>query len=237
MTADPAEGEGNDRGRRRSGRSGADAGADRGAVAAFVAEHHVERQFFKRKRDRADPEALARRGRRDVRVANERPEKFLSALVAPQARSRRGRPSRQNPTPVKRMPAPSPETSRRTTPHRTAAPAPEFDLEQPAADRIDRRAEPTSRRSCDPACRRTLTACGASPRLVRRPGDPGFHRAARRTLGISPGRMAIPGFGDSTPISMSGAWSPSFSVKLHARTLNLSLRLIAWRIAACATNR
>ena len=27
-------------------------------VAAFVAEHHVERQFFKRKRDRADPEAL-----------------------------------------------------------------------------------------------------------------------------------------------------------------------------------
>jgi hypothetical protein len=31
-------------------------------VAAFVAEHHVEREFFKRKRDRADPESLARRG-------------------------------------------------------------------------------------------------------------------------------------------------------------------------------
>jgi hypothetical protein len=31
-------------------------------VAGFVAEHHVERQFFKRKRDRADPESLARRG-------------------------------------------------------------------------------------------------------------------------------------------------------------------------------
>jgi hypothetical protein len=30
-------------------------------VAAFVAEHHVEREFNKRKRDRADPEALARR--------------------------------------------------------------------------------------------------------------------------------------------------------------------------------
>jgi uncharacterized protein DUF3305 len=30
-------------------------------VAAFVAEHHVERQFFKRKRERANPEALARR--------------------------------------------------------------------------------------------------------------------------------------------------------------------------------
>jgi hypothetical protein len=31
------------------------------AVAAFVAEHHVERPFVKRKRDRADPQALARR--------------------------------------------------------------------------------------------------------------------------------------------------------------------------------
>jgi len=30
-------------------------------VTAFVAEHHVERQFFKRKRDRANPESLARR--------------------------------------------------------------------------------------------------------------------------------------------------------------------------------
>ena len=33
----------------------------RETVAAFVAEHHVEREFFKRKRDRADPESLARR--------------------------------------------------------------------------------------------------------------------------------------------------------------------------------
>ena len=32
-------------------------------VAAFVAEHHVEQPFVKRKRDRADPEAMARRGR------------------------------------------------------------------------------------------------------------------------------------------------------------------------------
>ncbi len=29
-------------------------------IAAFVAAHHVEQQFFKRKRDRSDPEALAR---------------------------------------------------------------------------------------------------------------------------------------------------------------------------------
>jgi hypothetical protein len=33
----------------------------RAAIEAFVAEHHVERPFYKRKRDRADPEALARR--------------------------------------------------------------------------------------------------------------------------------------------------------------------------------
>jgi hypothetical protein len=32
------------------------------AVAAFVAEHHVEEVFVKRKRDRANPEAMARRG-------------------------------------------------------------------------------------------------------------------------------------------------------------------------------
>ena len=34
----------------------------RTTVAAFVAEHHVEQVFFKRTRDRPDPQALARRG-------------------------------------------------------------------------------------------------------------------------------------------------------------------------------
>jgi hypothetical protein len=33
----------------------------RDAVAAFITEHHVEQEFVKRKRDRADPEALGRR--------------------------------------------------------------------------------------------------------------------------------------------------------------------------------
>ena len=33
----------------------------RTTVAAFVAEHHVEQVFFKRTRDRPDPQALARR--------------------------------------------------------------------------------------------------------------------------------------------------------------------------------
>ena len=34
----------------------------RDTIASFIAEHHVERTFEKRKRNRADPEALARRG-------------------------------------------------------------------------------------------------------------------------------------------------------------------------------
>lgn len=37
-------------------------GQIREALEDFVAAHHVERGFFKRKRDRADPEALGRRG-------------------------------------------------------------------------------------------------------------------------------------------------------------------------------
>ncbi len=61
VTADPAEGEGM-----------TEAGANivetvpmpeplQEAIAAFVAEHHVERAFVKRKRDRANPEVLASR--------------------------------------------------------------------------------------------------------------------------------------------------------------------------------
>jgi hypothetical protein len=34
-------------------------------VAAFIAEHHVERQFMKRKRDRQDTESLAWRAAGD----------------------------------------------------------------------------------------------------------------------------------------------------------------------------
>ncbi len=62
VTADPAEGE-----------AMTEAGANlvdtvtmpkpmQDAIAAFVAEHHVEEVFVKRKRDRANPEAMGRRG-------------------------------------------------------------------------------------------------------------------------------------------------------------------------------
>jgi hypothetical protein len=61
VTADPAEGEG------LAGISGVIVETlpmpdmVRELVAAFVAEHHVEREFNKRRRDRANPEALGRR--------------------------------------------------------------------------------------------------------------------------------------------------------------------------------
>lgn len=61
VTADPAEGE-----------AFTEAGANlveavpmpqvlRDAIEKFISEHHVERRFVKRKQNRADPEALARR--------------------------------------------------------------------------------------------------------------------------------------------------------------------------------
>ncbi|MFB9269959.1 DUF3305 domain-containing protein [Bradyrhizobium erythrophlei] len=61
VTADPAEGE-----------AYTEAGANlveatpmpdilRTAIETFIAEHHVEKEFVKRERRRADPEALARR--------------------------------------------------------------------------------------------------------------------------------------------------------------------------------
>jgi hypothetical protein len=61
VTADPAEGEG-------CTQSGGDLVEPvampepiRDYLAAFVAEHHVEQPFYKRQRNRADPEALGRR--------------------------------------------------------------------------------------------------------------------------------------------------------------------------------
>jgi hypothetical protein len=60
VTADPAEGE-------ALTETGSDLveavpmpDAVRAQIDAFIAEHHVDRPFYKRKRERADPEALAR---------------------------------------------------------------------------------------------------------------------------------------------------------------------------------
>jgi Protein of unknown function (DUF3305) len=61
VTADPAEGEAFTEAAANLVESVAMPDVVREAVESFVAEHHVEREFVKRKRDRANPEALARR--------------------------------------------------------------------------------------------------------------------------------------------------------------------------------
>jgi hypothetical protein len=63
VTADPAEGEAFTEAGANLVETVAMPDAVRDAVESFVAEHHVEREFVKRKRDRANPEALARRQR------------------------------------------------------------------------------------------------------------------------------------------------------------------------------
>jgi hypothetical protein len=61
VTADPAEGEGYTQNGDHLVEPVPMPESVRAVVEAFVAEHHVERPFVKRKRDRADPNALARR--------------------------------------------------------------------------------------------------------------------------------------------------------------------------------
>ena len=66
VTADPAEGEAFSESAANLVETVPMPGTIAEIVAAFVAEHHVERQFFKRKRDRQDTESLARRGYGDA---------------------------------------------------------------------------------------------------------------------------------------------------------------------------
>ena len=193
VTADPAEGE-----------SLTEAGNDlvdvvpmpepvRELIEAFVAEHHVERPFYKRKRDRADPEALARRGPMRKERTDERSGKVSRALVAAQARG--GRRRRRSDAGCAGRPA------GRRTPARTTA------TERPATlrPRRQRTAMRSSRRSISRGCRRSnsitaatdiraflapgvppdLDPCGASPRLGRRPQDQGFRRPRGLRLGLS----------------------------------------------------
>lgn len=62
VTADPAEGEGMTEAGSQIVEAVAMPEPLREAIAAFVAEHHIEQTFVKRKRDRANTEALAHRG-------------------------------------------------------------------------------------------------------------------------------------------------------------------------------
>lgn len=62
VTADPAEGEGMTEAGANIVETVPMPTAVQEAIAAFVKEHHVERTFVKRKRDRANPEGMARHG-------------------------------------------------------------------------------------------------------------------------------------------------------------------------------
>jgi hypothetical protein len=64
VTADPAEGEALTEPGQGIVEAVSMPDSVRDAIASFISEHHVERVFEKRTRDRADPEALARRGPR-----------------------------------------------------------------------------------------------------------------------------------------------------------------------------
>ncbi len=65
VTADPTEGEAQTETGVNLVETVAMPDAVRAVLETFVAEHHVEQTFFKRKRDRANPEALGRRARSD----------------------------------------------------------------------------------------------------------------------------------------------------------------------------
>lgn len=65
VTADPAEGEGYTEAGNDIVESVPMPAAIQESVAAFVAEHHVDRTFIKRVRDRADPGAMSRGGERE----------------------------------------------------------------------------------------------------------------------------------------------------------------------------
>ena len=65
VTADPFEGEGYTQAGDDVVESVPMSDAIRATLEAFVAEHHVDQPFFKRKRDRTNPEALGRRTRAD----------------------------------------------------------------------------------------------------------------------------------------------------------------------------
>jgi hypothetical protein len=62
VTVDPAEGESLTEAGSAIVEAVAMPESVREAIAAFVSQYHVETVFHKRKRDRADPEAMARRG-------------------------------------------------------------------------------------------------------------------------------------------------------------------------------
>ena len=202
VTADPAEGE-----------AWTEAGSDlvdvvpmpepvHATIDAFVAEHHVEQPFHKRERDRADPEALARRVP-TRKSANERAGKLHRAVVAAQARGgARGRGDEAGSRARRCRRACSDIGARRARCRRAKwrAAGVAVRSREPAAARIDHRRE---RHTCLPRarCSGRTDLCGPSSRVGRGSEDPRLRRARGERLDFNaPGSLA--GFG---PLEMTEA--------------------------------
>ena len=168
VTADPAEGEGM-----------TEAGGNivepvpmpepiREIVAAFVAEHHVERQFFKRKRDRADPESLGRAARRREGTSMTRDKSRKISSSAGRAEDRSRAKAEAPPTPCA---AETPAPERRALARADAKPAPRH--------RCKARRNPNS---TSQVCRRSNSITAATDiRAFLAPGVPAeLTRAALR---------------------------------------------------------
>ena len=162
-------------------------------------EHHVERVFHKRQRDRADPEALGARGRRasaaraaeDERMSEAR-RRLPRPLVAPQAR------------PVQR-------SHRRRRRRRRRRPPPDADAAEPSL----RSRQPAAAREPDaasdfaaflrPECPRRC-AGGAAAGLDARPRHPELRRPGRLRLGLQRARRRARLRAGTRRATWSGCW-------------------------------
>ena len=163
----------------------------RDAVAAFVAEHHVEEAFVKRKRDRAEP-GIARTppaGDAKGRAMTDRTiPRTVSWSAGRARRSKRARSADAPPSRARRMRrcrrAGVPERPRHDAKAPAeAAPKPEFDLASLPSLEFDHGGHRHPRL---PRAGRAGGACpcGPSPRVVGRSGDPRLRGARRERLGL-----------------------------------------------------
>ena len=185
-----------------SGGDGADAEADAAKrLRPSSPSTMSSSEFVKRKRDRANPEALgAARTADTTRIANERTGRFSLPLVAPQARSsQRKNPHPKKPMLEKRMtPASAPATKETKSDSRETA-APHRNSTSAACRRSNRSApEPTSRRSCRPGVPAAMTHAALRRAWSADPAIRDFI-GPHENYWDAAGPDGIPGFGDLDP--------------------------------------
>ena len=178
----------------------------RARLEAFVAQHHVERMPHKRRRDRADPEALGHRPggrrRRGGRRMSGREEGFLSRW----SRRKRGAlPRAGGAAAGRRCPSRAAEAPAEALRRRARAAAAGLRSGQPAAGREPDRRPATSPPSSAPACRRRCARrrCAGPGRWTRRSAT----SSARRIMpGITTRRMGCRASPCSSAATSPGCW-------------------------------